>query len=62
MVFMDQGEETLVDSLSDHFSSWNEFGIQLVQNILKIVSLDRFLGVKKFQELLNELRSNVNFK
>jgi hypothetical protein len=33
-----------------------------VQNILKIVSLDRFLGVKKFQELLNELRSNVNFK
>ena len=62
MVFMDQGEETLVDSLSDHFSSWNEFGIQLVQNILKIVSLDRFFGVKKFQELLNELRSNVNFK
>lgn len=62
MVFMDQSEETLVDSLSDHFSSWNEFGIQLVQNILKIVSFDRFLGVKKFQELLNELRSNVNFK
>jgi len=42
MVFMDQSEEALVDSLSDHFSSWDKFGIQFMQNVLKVVSLNRF--------------------
>ena len=62
MSFMDQGEEALVDSLSDHFSSWDKLGIQLVENVLEVVSLNGFFGVKKFQEFLDELRGNVNFE
>ena len=34
MVLMDEGGKALIDSLSDHFSSWHEFGIQFVENIL----------------------------
>ena len=30
VVFVDQGEETLVNSLSNHLSSWDKLGIQLM--------------------------------
>lgn len=62
MVFMDESEETLVYCLSDHFSSWNEFGVQFMKNVLKVISLDGLLGIKKFQELLHELWSHIDLK
>ena len=40
--FVDQGEETLVNSLSDHLSSWDKLGVQLVKNVLEVVSFNRF--------------------
>lgn len=38
--FMDEGEEALVNCLSNHLSSWHQFGIQLVKDVLEVVSLD----------------------
>jgi len=62
MVFMNKGEETLVHWLSDHFSSWHEFSIQFMKDVLKIISLNRFFWVEELQEFLNELRSDVHLK
>ena len=47
MSFMDKGEEALIDSLSNHFPTRDELGIQLVENILKIVTLDGLLRVEE---------------
>ena len=59
---MNEGKEALVHGLSNHLSSWNEFGIKLVKNILKIVSFYGFFRIKELQEFLNELGCNVNFQ
>ena len=40
---VNKGEKALVNSFSNHFSSWDELGIQFVQNALKVVSFDRLL-------------------
>ena len=32
--FVDQVVEGLIDSLSDHLSSWHELGVQLMKNVL----------------------------
>lgn len=37
-------------------------GIQLVKNIFEVVSLNRFLRIKQFEELLDELGSNINLQ
>ena len=37
-------------------------GIELVQNVLQVVSLDGLLGVKEIEELLHELRSDVDLE
>ena len=62
MVFMDKSEETLVNCLSDHFSSWHKFGVQFMKYILKIVPLDRLFRIEKLQELLHELWGNIYLK
>jgi hypothetical protein len=62
VVFMDQGEEALVDGFTNHFSSWYEFGVQLMQNVLEVVSLYRLLRIEQFQKLLNELWSDIDFQ
>jgi predicted glycosyltransferase involved in capsule biosynthesis len=36
---MNQSEETLVDCLSDHLSSWHKLGVKLMQDVFKVVSL-----------------------
>ena len=44
--FMDlvyKSEELLVDGLSNHFPSWNKLGIQLMKNVLEVISLNRLL-------------------
>ena len=52
--FMDKGKEALIDSLSDHLSSWYQFSIKLMKNIFQIISLDGLLRVEELQKFLNE--------
>jgi hypothetical protein len=33
-----------------------------MKNVLKIISLDRFFGIEKLEELLNELWSDIDLK
>lgn len=62
VILVDKCKEALVDGLTNHFSSWNKLCVQLVKNVLEVISLDRFLGIKQLEELLDELRSNVHFE
>jgi len=62
MILVDQCEKALVDGLTNHFTSWYKLGIQLMQNVLQVIPLDRLLGIKQFQELLHKLGSDVNLK
>ena len=43
VVLMDQGVEALVHGLSNHFSSGHEFSVQLVEDILQVVTLNGLL-------------------
>lgn len=38
--FVDQGVEALINCLSNHLSSWNKFGVQLVQDVFEVISLN----------------------
>lgn len=60
--FVYKGVEAFVDGLSNHLSSWNKLGIELVKNVLKIVSLDGLFGIEKLEELLNKLWGDVNLE
>ena len=62
VVLVDKSEEALVHGLSNHLSSWNKLGIELVKNVLKIVSLDGLFGIEKLEELLNKLWGDVNLE
>ena len=62
VVLVNECKEALVDGLTDHLSSWDELGIQLVKNVLQVVSLDRFLRIEQLEELLNKLRSDVHLQ
>jgi hypothetical protein len=62
MIFMNKREETFIHRFSNHFSSRHQFGVKFVQNVLQVISLDRFLGVKELEELLDELRSYINLQ
>jgi len=59
---MDQEEDRLVDCLSNHFPSWDEFSIKFMQDVFKVVSLNRFFGIKKLKEFLNKLWSDINLQ
>ena len=37
-------------------------GIQLVEDILEVVTLDRFFGIEEFEELLHELRRHIDLQ
>lgn len=43
MILVDQSKEAFVHSLSNHFAPWDEFSIELVENVLKVVSLNGLL-------------------
>ena len=62
VVLVNKCKEALVDGLSNHFSSWNKLGVQLVKNVFEVVTFDRLLRVKQLEEFLNELRSNVDLE
>lgn len=59
---VDKSEEALVDSLTDHLSAGHKLGVELMQDVLKVISLDRLFGVKELKELLHELGSNIHFQ
>ena len=46
VILVDQRKEALVDGLTNHFSSWYELRVQLMENVFQVVSLYRLLGVE----------------
>ena len=60
--FMNESEEALVNSLSYHLTSWNQFGVQLMQDIFEVVSLHGLFRVEEFQEFLYKLRGDVHLE
>lgn len=58
---MNETIKTVVDCFSNHFSSWNQFGIQSMQNIFQVLSFSRLLRIEKLKEFLNERRCDMNF-
>ena len=61
-VLMDQGVEAISDCLSDHFSSWNQLGVESVKNILQVFSFLWFFRIEQFKEFLNELVSDESLQ
>ncbi len=59
---MDEGVEAVVDCLSDHLSSWDELGVESVEDVLEVFSLSGFFGVEELEELLDEGWSDVYFE
>jgi len=59
---MNKEEERLVDCLSNHFPSWDQFGVKFMQNVFKVISLNWFLGIEELEEFLHELWSNINLQ
>jgi len=62
MIFMNKKEEALIHRLSDHLSSWHELRIEFMENVLQIISFNRFFRVKELEELLDELRCDIYFQ
>lgn len=42
VILVNKGKEALVDGLTDHLSSWDKLSVKLVENVLEIISLNRF--------------------
>jgi len=51
---MDEGVETVVNGSSDKFSSGNKLSIELVKNILKILSFSGFFRMEQFKVILDK--------
>ena len=62
MTLVDEFEKTLVHGLSYHLSARYKFGIELVQNIFEVVSLNRLFCIEELKEFLNKLWSDVLFE
>lgn len=62
VVLVDQSEEALVDGLSNHLSAGHKLGVELMKDVLEVVSLDGLLGVEELEELLHELDCNINLQ
>lgn len=45
-IFVDQTVETVIDSLSDHLSSGNQFSVEPMKDVLEILSFSGFFRVK----------------
>lgn len=62
MILVNQGVEALVDGLSNHLSPGDKLGVELVKDILEVVSLDALLGVEEFEEFLHEGGCNIDLE
>lgn len=56
---MNQGVECLIHRFTNHLAARHQLSVELVKNIFKVVTFDRFLRVEEFEELLHELGSDV---
>ena len=59
---VDERVETVVYCFSDHFSPWDQLGVESVVDVLEVLPLPRFFGVEELEELLDEGRSDVYLK
>ena len=50
----------LCDCFSDHFSSWDELGVQSVEDVLQVLSLLWLFRVEQFQELFNVIYTFIS--
>lgn len=57
--FMYQTVEAVVDSFTDHLSSWHKFGIETMENVFQVLSLSWFFWIEQLQEFLDEGWSNM---
>ena len=62
MRFVDEGVEALIHGLPDHLSARDQLGVELVQDILEVVTLDRLLRIEQVKELLHELRCDIHLE
>jgi hypothetical protein len=62
VVFVDESEEAFIYGLSNHLSAGHQLGIELMQDVLEVVSLDGLLGVEELEELLNELHGYIDLE
>ena len=62
IIFMDKIIKTLIHCFSNHFSPRDEFGVQFVKDIFQIIPFDGLLCIEEVEELLNEMRSYINFE
>ncbi len=60
--FMNQRVETVINGLTDHFSSGDKFSIQAMQDVLEILPFSGLLRVEEFEEFLDERGSDVHFE
>jgi hypothetical protein len=51
---VDETVEAVGDSFSDHLPSWDQLGIQSMQDVLEVFPLSWFLRIEQLQELLDE--------
>jgi hypothetical protein len=59
---MNQGVETVIDGLTNHFSSRHKFGIQAMKNVFEVLPFSWLLRVEKFEEFLDERWSDMHFE
>ena len=59
---MDQCIELICNGLSDHFSSWNKFGIESMKNVFKVFPFSWFFRVEKLKEFLNKSMGYKNLQ
>lgn len=59
---MDETVKAVGDSLTDHLTTRNEFGVEPMKDVLEVFPFSWFLRVKQFEEFLNEAVRNEHFQ
>ena len=62
MSLVDESVEALVHCLSNHFSTRHQLGVELVEDVLEVITLNCFLCVEQIEEFLNELGCHKDLK
>lgn len=59
---MNERVETVIDGLTDHFSSGDKLGIKSVENVFEVLAFSGLLWVKELQKFLDERGSDVHLE
>jgi len=62
MSLVDESVEALVHCLSNHLSTRHQLGVELVEDVLEVITLNCFLCVEQIEEFLNELGCHKDLK